>query len=150
MSIVALTGAVQPSPHHRCLFCRKPVVRKHRHSATYRAKVNDVAQRRLFAHLRRLSDVSNRRILLKNPLFWRQHLGFVAMSARQIPGSSPHVAKMGVGSGMSFASFRRFWAVGGQQELIFGSTRPTQAQSIQPEDALQMSEEHLDLLSFAT
>ena len=39
---------------------------------------------------------------------------------------------------------------GGQQELIFGSTRPTQAQSIQPEDALQMSEEHLDLLSFAT
>ena len=50
-------------------------------------------------------------ILLKNPLFWRQHLGFVAMSARQIPGSSPHVAKMGVGSGMSFASFRRFWAV---------------------------------------
>jgi hypothetical protein len=52
MSIVALTGAVQPSPHHRCLFCRKPVVRKHRHSATYRAKVNDVAQRRLFAHSR--------------------------------------------------------------------------------------------------
>jgi transposase len=39
---------------------------------------------------------------------------------------------------------------GGQQELIFGSTRPMQAQSIQPEDALQMSEEHLDLLSFAT
>ena len=50
-------------------------------------------------------------ILLKNPLFWRQHLGFVALSARQIPGSSPHVAKMGVGIGMSFASFRRFWAV---------------------------------------
>src|SRR3984885_12260209 len=39
---------------------------------------------------------------------------------------------------------------GGQQELISGSTRPTQAQSIQPEDALQMSEEHLDLLSFST
>jgi hypothetical protein len=39
---------------------------------------------------------------------------------------------------------------GGQQELIFGSTRPTQAPSIQPEDALQMSEQHLDLLSFAT
>ena len=50
-------------------------------------------------------------ILLKNPLFWRQHLGFVALSARQIPGSSPHVAKMGAGSGMSFASFLRFWAV---------------------------------------
>ena len=50
-------------------------------------------------------------ILLKNPLFWCQHLGFLAMSARQIPGSPPHVAKMGAGSGMSFASFRRFWAV---------------------------------------
>jgi hypothetical protein len=30
--------------------------------------------------------VRNTSILLKNPLFWRQHLGFVAMSARQIPG----------------------------------------------------------------
>jgi hypothetical protein len=48
---------------------------------------------------------------VEEPLFWRQHLGFVAMSARQIPGSPPHVAKMGAGSGMSFASFRRFWAV---------------------------------------
>src|ERR1700722_11932810 len=95
-------------------------------------------------------SVRCRRILLKTPLFWRQHLGFVAMSARQTPGSSPHVAKMGVGSGMIFASFRRFWAVAAQQELILGSTRPTPAQSIQPEDALQMSEEHLDLLSFAT
>jgi hypothetical protein len=55
--------------------------------------------------------VRNTSILLKNPLFWCQHLGFVAMSARQIPGSPPHVAKMGAGSGMSFASFRRFWAV---------------------------------------
>ena len=27
----------------------------------------------------------SRRILLKNPRFWREHLGFVAMSARQIP-----------------------------------------------------------------
>jgi MFS transporter, putative metabolite:H+ symporter len=36
-------------------------------------------------------------ILLKNPLFWRQHLGFVALSARQIPASSPHRAKAGAG-----------------------------------------------------
>jgi hypothetical protein len=50
-------------------------------------------------------------ILLKNSLSWRPRLGFVAMSARQIPGSPPHVAKMRAGSGMSFASFRRFWAV---------------------------------------
>ncbi|HZZ23447.1 MAG TPA: hypothetical protein VFE60_13125, partial [Roseiarcus sp.] len=45
--------------------------------------------------------VRNTSILLKNPLFWRQHLGFVALSAREIPGSSPHVAKIGAGSGMS-------------------------------------------------
>ena len=50
-------------------------------------------------------------ILLKNPLLWRERLGFVVLSARQIPGCSPHVAKMGAGSGMSFANFRRFWAV---------------------------------------
>jgi hypothetical protein len=50
-------------------------------------------------------------ILLKNPLLWRRHLGFAALSARQIPGSSPHVAKMGAGSEISFANFRRFWAV---------------------------------------
>src|SRR3984885_14078552 len=48
---------------------------------------------------------------VEEPLLWRPHFGFVAPSARQIPGSSPYVAKMGVGSGMSFASFRRFWAV---------------------------------------
>ena len=65
----------------------------------------------VMARCRREANGRSRRILLKNPLFWRQHLGFVAMSARQIPGSSPHVAKMGVGIGMSFASFRRFWAV---------------------------------------
>jgi hypothetical protein len=39
---------------------------------------------------------------------------------------------------------------GGQQELVFGSAGSAQAQSIEPEDALQMTEEHLDLLSFAT
>ena len=51
---------------------------------------------------------------------------------------------------MSFASFRRFWAVAAKQELVFGSVWTTEAQSTEPEDALQMSEEHLDLLSFAT
>ena len=56
-------------------------------------------------------NVRSTSILLKNPLLWRQHLGFGALSARQIPASAPHVAKIGAGSGMSFASFRRFWAV---------------------------------------
>ena len=39
---------------------------------------------------------------------------------------------------------------GGQQELVLGSIWTMQAQSTEPEDALQMSEEHLDTLSFAT
>jgi hypothetical protein len=39
---------------------------------------------------------------------------------------------------------------GGQKELVFRSAGATQAQSVEPEDALQVSEEHLDLFSFAT
>jgi hypothetical protein len=37
----------------------------------------------------------------------------------------------------------------GQEELVLGFARATQAQSIEPEDALQMSEQRLDLFSFA-
>jgi len=36
---------------------------------------------------------------------------------------------------------------GCQEELVFRSARSAQAQLIEPEDALQVSEEHLDLLS---
>jgi hypothetical protein len=50
-------------------------------------------------------------ILLKNSLLWRSAWDFGALSARQIPASAPHVAKIGAGSGMSFANFLRFWAV---------------------------------------
>jgi hypothetical protein len=46
--------------------------------------------------------------------------------------------------------FPQILGCGGQYELVFGSVRATEAQSTKPEDALQMSEEHLDLLSFAT
>ena len=38
---------------------------------------------------------------------------------------------------------------GGQQELVFRSARATQAQSIEPEYALHVSEVHLDLLTLA-
>jgi hypothetical protein len=37
---------------------------------------------------------------------------------------------------------------GGQEELVLRSARSAQAQLAEPEDALQVSEEHLDLLSF--
>jgi hypothetical protein len=58
-------------------------------------------------------------------------------------------AKIGAGSGMSLASFLRFLGGGGQEEFVSRPVWAAQAQSIEPEDALQMSEEHLDLLSFA-
>jgi flagellar biosynthesis regulator FlaF len=38
---------------------------------------------------------------------------------------------------------------GRQQELVFRSARAAQAQSVEPEDPLQVSEEHLNLLSLA-
>jgi hypothetical protein len=38
---------------------------------------------------------------------------------------------------------------GGQQELVFRSVRPAQAQSVEPEDALQVSKKYLDLVSLA-
>jgi hypothetical protein len=52
--------------------------------------------------------------------------------------------------GDEFRQFPQILGGGGQQELVLGSARATEAQSTEPEDALQMSEEHLDLLSFAT
>jgi hypothetical protein len=62
--------------------------------------------------------------------------------------SPPHVAKTGVGRGMSFASFLRFWAVAANRNSSLAPL--AEAQSVEPEDAFQMSEQHLDLLSFAT
>jgi hypothetical protein len=43
--------------------------------------------------------------------------------------------------------FPQILGCGGQQELVFGSARAAQAQSVEPEYALQMSEQRLDLLS---
>src|SRR5580704_132662 len=48
---------------------------------------------------------------------------------------------------MSFASLLRFWAVAAKRNSSFCSVWAALAQSIGPEDALQMSEEHPDLLS---
>ena len=46
--------------------------------------------------------------------------------------------------------FPQILGCGGQQELVLGSIWVAEAQATEPEDALQMSEEHLNLLSFAT
>ena len=79
---------------------------------------------RIFETFSENVDGRYRRILLKNPLFWRQHLGFWALSARQISVSAPHVANIGAGSGMSFASFRRFWAVAAKRNSSLAPLGP--------------------------
>ena len=39
---------------------------------------------------------------------------------------------------------------GGEEELVFYSVRPPEAQSIQLQDALELREQHLDLLPIAS
>jgi hypothetical protein len=53
----------------------------------------------------------NAQISLKNRLVRSSGWLHRSLSARQSWASAPHVAKMGVGRGMSFANFLRFWAV---------------------------------------
>jgi hypothetical protein len=91
-----------------------------------------------------------RTILLKNPLLWRPHLGLVALSARQIPGLLASCGEDGRREWNELRQFSQILGGGGQQELVLGSIWAAQAQSTEPEDALQMSEQHLDFLSFAT
>jgi hypothetical protein len=54
------------------------------------------------------------------------------------------------GYGDQFGKFPQILGRGGHKELIFGSASATDAQSIELKDALEMREEHLDLLSFPT
>ena len=54
-------------------------------------------------------------------------------------------------------TWRRYWSEfdklfeilggGGEEELILGAARPAQAQTAKPEDALEMGEQHFNLLS---
>jgi hypothetical protein len=52
--------------------------------------------------------------------------------------------------GDGLRQFPQVLGSGGQKELVFGPIWAAEARSTEPEYALQMSEEHLDLLSFAT
>jgi hypothetical protein len=71
-------------------------------------------------------------------------LGFGVLSPKQSWASPPYVAKIGAGRGMTFATFRRFWAVTANRNSSLAPFWATEAQSTEPEYALQMSEEHLD------
>ena len=50
-----------------------------------------------------------------------------------------------MGSGISFASFRRFWA-GSQEELVSSAKWTSQPEPVKAQDALEICEQHLDLL----
>jgi hypothetical protein len=52
--------------------------------------------------------------------------------------------------GDQLRQFPQILGGGGQEEVVFGSAWSAQAQLAEPEDALQVSEEHLDLLSAST
>ena len=89
-------------------------------------------------------------IALKNPLGRRERRA-VATTVRAAEwGRSASYGEDGRRNGDELRQFPQVLGGGGQEELVFRSARATEAQSVEPEDALQMGEEHLDLLSFAT
>jgi hypothetical protein len=51
---------------------------------------------------------------------------------------------------MIFASFLGFWAVAAKRKFISCPFGPRKRKSVEPEDAFQISEEHLDLLTVGT
>ena len=67
------------------------------------------------------------------------------------PCSSPIQIAMLVTSGSAennrFAIRRRFCAMAASKKLVVRAVRSTQAQAIQLQDALEVREEHLDLLA---
>ena len=65
-----------------------------------------LAQLQSFAKVRNLVDYVEKPVVVGAGV---ERWGLV--SARQSRAAPPHVAKIDVGRGMSFASFRRFWAV---------------------------------------
>ena len=90
------------------------------------------------------------RISLKNPVFKRRRYASAAAASEAKPGVSASRGEDRCRKGDELRQFPEVLGGGGQQELVLGSIWTTEAQSTEPEDALQMSEEHLDLLSFAT
>ena len=97
-----------------------------------------------------IRNVRSTSISLKNSFSWRQRL---VSSAAVCEAKLCLFASGGEDRRRMRNELRQFPEIlggGCQQELIFGSVWTAEAQTTEPEDALQMSEEHLDLFSFAT
>jgi len=54
-------------------------------------------------------------------------------------GAASHVAGIGAGSVINLASLRRFWG-GGEVDFIAGAGRAAQSQSVELQDAFEVSE----------
>jgi hypothetical protein len=66
-------------------------------------------------------------------------------------GASPlHMAKTGVGRGISFASFRRFWAVAANRNSSLAPLGPRRRNPSSLMMRFQVSKKHLDLFSLTT
>ena len=88
--------------------------------------------------------------MVKNPVLRRSlyaSAAAVSEAKGRLPASGGEDRLL---EGRQLRQFPEILGCGGQQELVLGAARSAEAQSIEPEDALQMSEEHLDLPSLAT
>ena len=117
---------------------RKPLSRNPDQSSTVwrreKPAANHVASRTPFGR-----PVNRfRPIPLTNPVCWPRDDHQRRLPAGQSRASSPHAAKIGAGRGMSFASFRRFWAMAANRNSSLAPLGPRRR---------SRSEEHLDLLS---
>jgi hypothetical protein len=65
----------------------------------------------------------------------RVEMLFAHLSAKQSRASSPHVAKIGAGEWMSFASFLRFWAVAANRNSSLAPFGPRRRNSVELQDA---------------
>ena len=107
---------------------------------TYKGKAVDLKQ------IGRELNVRYVLISLKKPLFGRPRRASAAAVRETKLGLCASRGEDGRRKGNELRQFPEILGGGGQEELVLGSVRAAETQSTKPEDALQMSEEHLDLL----
>ena len=77
--------------------------------------------------------------MLKNPLGRRERIAVVTAIRAGDLSPSPHVAKTGVGRGMSFASFLGFWAVAANRNSSLAPLGPRRRNRSSPRMRLRQA-----------
>jgi hypothetical protein len=62
----------------------------------------------------------------------------LAVAVVPVIGASPQIAVVSTGTGISFASLRRFLGGGGEVKFVAGTVWPAQSQPIELQNVLQM------------